>query len=483
MTDYTLIFWCALALNAVVTYRSIYGKQNESAVSETNAGDDALNKRSQNNLHKSLLMRYLGVYLLAALSDWLQGPYVYALYSAYGYAQRDIAVLFVAGFGSSMIFGSFVGGMADAGGRKKFVLVFVLTYIASCITKHFHDFNILLIGRFLGGVATSLLFSVFDSWLIKSHSSLGLESSYLSKSFAAASYGNYVVAILAGLVANHMAEVTEMVEWGSGRTVTESTGVLFYGGFINPFDCAIVVLLICGTLASLFWEENYGEVNEQSRNGGSCNALKNAATTVMQNEEVLLCGIISALYEGSMYVFVFMWTPALTALTDDSSASLPFGLIFATFMVCCMAGSSTFTVLLENKNIKIEDLAVKILLIASCALFVTAMSGSNTIAFISMNMFEISVGMYFPSMGTQKSQIVPENQRSAIYNIYRIPLNFIVLTSLLTNLTYRQSFFACGAMLLTASLLQMKLAKKRLSPKSGRSESQPILEVPKDDTV
>jgi hypothetical protein len=53
------------------------------------------------------------VYLLAALSDWLQGPYVYALYDAYGYSQHDIAVLFVAGFGSSMVFGSFVGGMAD----------------------------------------------------------------------------------------------------------------------------------------------------------------------------------------------------------------------------------------------------------------------------------------------------------------------------------------------------------------------------------
>ena len=63
--------------------------------------------------HSQLLRKYLVVYLLAALSDWLQGPYVYALYDAYGYSQHDIAVLFVAGFGSSMVFGSFVGGMAD----------------------------------------------------------------------------------------------------------------------------------------------------------------------------------------------------------------------------------------------------------------------------------------------------------------------------------------------------------------------------------
>ena len=51
--------------------------------------------------HLELLKRYLLVYLLATMSDWLQGPYVYALYSDYGYSQHEIAILFVAGFGSS----------------------------------------------------------------------------------------------------------------------------------------------------------------------------------------------------------------------------------------------------------------------------------------------------------------------------------------------------------------------------------------------
>ena len=51
--------------------------------------------------HVALLKKYLLVYLLGTMSDWLQGPYVYALYSDYGYEQHDIAVLFVAGFGSS----------------------------------------------------------------------------------------------------------------------------------------------------------------------------------------------------------------------------------------------------------------------------------------------------------------------------------------------------------------------------------------------
>lgn len=170
---------------------------------------------------------------------------------------------------------------------------------------------------------------------------------------------------------------------------------------------------------------------------------------------------LQSLFEGSMYVFVFMWTPCLKALAPEGVGDLPFGLIFATFMVCCMAGSSTFTILMDQKKIKVEDLAVKILMIASCAIFTAAISQSETIAFLAMNLFEVAVGMYFPSMGTQKGSIVPEAQRAAIYNIYRIPLNFIVLVSLLTKLTYRQSYLACGSMLFVGSLLQMRLAKRR----------------------
>lgn len=48
-----------------------------------------------------------------AAGDWLQGPYVYALYQSYGMTSHDIEILFVAGFGSSLLFGTVVGSVAD----------------------------------------------------------------------------------------------------------------------------------------------------------------------------------------------------------------------------------------------------------------------------------------------------------------------------------------------------------------------------------
>jgi len=161
MTDYNLIFGLVLIFNIAVTFRaSSYWKkyfpdassannENEEEMAPLSSGkedsDVEKGQASSNNSaasdaaasirHSQLLKKYLFVYLLAAFSDWLQGPYVYALYDTYGYTQHEIAVLFVAGFGSSMIFGSFIGGMADQGGRKRFVILFAVIYALSCMTK------------------------------------------------------------------------------------------------------------------------------------------------------------------------------------------------------------------------------------------------------------------------------------------------------------------------------------------------------------
>lgn len=133
MANFSFIFTIILLICALVTFRSsdYYKQKFESGfiANEEKVTGDAKEK------HLKLLKRYLFVYLLATLSDWLQGPYVYALYMEYGFEQHEIAELFVAGFGSSMIFGSFIGGMADWGGRRTFVIIFALVYGASCITK------------------------------------------------------------------------------------------------------------------------------------------------------------------------------------------------------------------------------------------------------------------------------------------------------------------------------------------------------------
>lgn len=134
MTDFSFLFWVSLTLCGAVTFRSSDYYKNFIEKRTGVTSDDGLTDEVR-KAHAGLLKRYLFVYLMATLSDWLQGPYVYALYADYGFDQHEIAQLFVAGFGSSMIFGSFVGGMADWGGRRLFVIIFAAVYAASCMTK------------------------------------------------------------------------------------------------------------------------------------------------------------------------------------------------------------------------------------------------------------------------------------------------------------------------------------------------------------
>lgn len=436
--------------------------------------DESAKDDSNGLVHSLLLRKYLCVYLLAALSDWLQGPYVYALYDAYGYSKDSIAILFVAGFGSSMAFGSFIGSLADVYGRRNFTLLFVVIYAASCVTKHFNNFAILMIGRLLGGIATSLLFSVFESWLIRAHNDAGV-SSYLPKSFSAAAYGNSIVAILAGLFANYVASTTEMAPYGN-----DDTSMLYFGGFLNPFDLALAALCICGVITALLWDENYGDSTSQKNNKKPFyEGFKSAFFTTIQSSEILLCGIICALFEGSMYIFVFMWTPSMTDLTKaanpDEEVQLPFGVIFSTFMVSCMAGSSIFSIVMDTK-VKVERIGIIVFSIATCAFACMTLSKSDTVTFLAFLVFEVCCGIYFPMMGTMKSTIVPENKRAAIYNLYRIPLNFIVISSLLVHLSVTQAFALCTIMMMTASLLHTRLVSvlETLSSKTSRANDAEI---------
>ena len=66
-------------------------------------------------------LQYLSVYLILMLADWLQGTNMYTLYSSYGV---NVGTLFLTGFLSSAVFGTFLGIYVDQWGRKLGCLIF-----------------------------------------------------------------------------------------------------------------------------------------------------------------------------------------------------------------------------------------------------------------------------------------------------------------------------------------------------------------------
>ncbi len=111
---------------------------------------------------------FLVVYALVMAADWLQGPYLYSLYAdEHRVAPSHVPLLFATGFVAGGVSASVVGGAADRHGRRHACLVFCATYAASCLlTVASAWLPVLLLGRVLGGISTSLLFSVFEGWMV-----------------------------------------------------------------------------------------------------------------------------------------------------------------------------------------------------------------------------------------------------------------------------------------------------------------------------
>ena len=106
------------------------------------------------------------------------------------------------------------------------------------------------------------------------------------------------MAIASGLLANHAAEGSTMREIIPGK--------VYIGGYLEPFDIALVVSLACGLAAVQLWEENYGEESyddtERAASAKWYDGLRSAYIATIRSSEILLCGLVISLFEGSMYV-------------------------------------------------------------------------------------------------------------------------------------------------------------------------------------
>ena len=162
----------------ILKYVSSSSSQKDSEPGDDkNDIDDPDNKKLKIQ-YRNLKLTYFPAYFAAIFGDWLQGPYVYKLYSEYGFQENQIAILFLTGFGSSFTFGTFTGPLADKFGRKSMTQVFCLLYSLSCVIKFSSNFWILIGGRICAGIATSLLFryQCSLSFLYLNHNSIILLS-------------------------------------------------------------------------------------------------------------------------------------------------------------------------------------------------------------------------------------------------------------------------------------------------------------------
>ncbi|GFP82602.1 probable serine/threonine-protein phosphatase 2a regulatory subunit b'' subunit ton2 [Phtheirospermum japonicum] len=154
-------------------------------------------------------------------------------------------------------------------------------------------------------------------------------------------------------------------------------------------------------------------------------------------EKIALLGAIQSLFEGSMYTFVFLWTPALSPNDEE----IPHGFIFATFRLASMLGTSIAARLLARNTVKVESYMQIVFVVSSAALLLPiltnflitpskAKGGGITLAgclqVLGFCVFEDCVGIFWPSIMKMRFQYIPEEARITIINFFRIPLNIFI---------------------------------------------------------
>jgi MFS transporter, MFS domain-containing protein family, molybdate-anion transporter len=403
---------------------------------------------------------YLLVFYVTQLADWLQGPTMWELYNEYtsdkkytpsdfplkeciangpssGYChpakwgQSFISTLFITGFATSSIASMFVGPLIDTYGRKLSCIVYCVLEVVINTMEHSTDMRILLLGRFLGGISTSILFVSFESWMVTEHRSRGFPDQLMSSTNAWAQIGNGILAVIAGILCQVMKDVF---------------------GPIGPFKLAIATTSTILALIFFTWNENYGNATTSLSS-----SFSDAWKYVIGSPTIICLGLTQALFEGAMYTFVFNYVPTLYRVGINST-----GLVFSCLMVCVTIGGMLFEIFVGESAPRI--FATKAALftlytftIATLAFLMASLFSNNFYCILfSFCIFETTVGAAFASMATLRSQLLPQELQGTIMNIFRVPLNMLVVIGTKLDTWYEADiiFGTCAVLLLFASGFQ-----------------------------
>jgi len=268
----------------------------------------------------------------------------------------------------------------------------------------------------------------------------------------------------------------QLVEWNDG-------------GFRSPFVASGCLLLLAWVVISKTWSENYGGGGGAgpARSSGDIFQIRRlgAAWKIVAADPILLVlGLTQTIFEGSMYLFVFIWVPTLQE-SSHNPANLPLGYIFSAFMVSMMLGSLLYTFITAHwfppsstsspqKHARSASIssthgdsslvlhaqlsslvcAAASVAFAACVSIGTGKGEGEHFKFWAFCLFEACVGMYYPVQGMLRGSLIANEHRATLSSLFRVPLNIFVVVSLMTGVSSAREavLMTCAVVLAISSL-------------------------------
>eukprot|EP00501_MAST-03F_sp_TOSAG23-6_P001123 GSMAST32.ASY1.ANO1.1166.1 assembled CDS len=403
------------------------------------------NRKSQRE-HNSLLLRYIFPFLCFKGADWLQGAYFYEVYASKNLSDSEIAILFLYGFGASAILGPVVGVCVDILGRKNGCIAYCFFSIFAAFSTHFQSYTVLVIGRFCGGTASSILHSAPEAWLVAEHSKavrnkkVATDGSALQSALTWSHFGNGVVAIVAGHV-----------------FIINFKFIYFYNENSVPNKFRITT----SNTSKYKITETKDKLKQSSpqQNNTHCSRITLAVLSegiekisitvdlVLNDSHIFAVGVVQAFTEASMYICFHHSVQIVSFGTKFCTFKFFFFKVFFLYTIVLMLSAAivnstqpgAFPYITEIFN-NIPGTNLRNARIVGSS---TGRTGHLLICFF---IFEGTIGLFWPAISMLRAKYLPNTCRSAAMTLFRVPLNIMVMgVSIGTRYLGTDGALACAA--------------------------------------
>ncbi|KAI1322783.1 hypothetical protein F5Y16DRAFT_28216 [Xylariaceae sp. FL0255] len=330
---------------------------------------------------------FLSVYLLVMGSEWLQNPYTYSLFrQEKSLSESTVANLYIVTYASAAVSAFFAGYLTDRFGRRSACLAFCVVHSVAAVSVCADHLAVLVGGRVLAGVALTLLWTAFESWMLAEWNARGLgrggeeegDGMTLGEMFSLMTTANCTTAIIAGVL---------------GHCV-----VLALGSKTNPFLLGVALDLSAAVLMLRTWNENrgvksgssetsvpaitdirvsrYEDDNIRQSHGAQQQLKKHSLSSyrklirltnplldlwVTTDVRVWIISFATCCFEGTLFLFLFFWPGALQDAHNrqhqgreenyqQEEETIPHGVIFASFMASMVLGAMLFGLLVTARG-------------------------------------------------------------------------------------------------------------------------------------
>ncbi|CAF1003794.1 unnamed protein product [Adineta ricciae] len=389
-------------------------------------GKASQEQSSDSPVFKQLQLTYLIGYALAAAGNNLQGSYRYALLASYNIPRSTIESLYLCAHLSTLCLGTITSSLSDKFGRRLACILSSVFYTIHCLSLNFNILSVLVLGSIFRGMAHSLYNTNFESWLLQEHHDNDLDTDSLKHLLRNAFLSSTLAAVAAGIVAEISAE---------------------FLGYAAPFEVAVGIYLVMIFFLIWQWKENYGD-----REAKVSTSFVAAIEVIRTDTRVLLVGLITSLFEATIYIYSLEWTPALEdAKLWTISDSLPLGFMFSSFMAFNMMGAFLFKAL--ARRFDIHTYLPMVMLVAAVALSIPVIiPNAQILVFIGLCMYELCVGIYLPSISLLRNRYLPDSVRSTLMNYFRIPRFAFMFAIIIWHLRLSIIFMCCIVMLVLSGI-------------------------------